>query len=270
MRYKLGRFLYVAMTLLAFASSANGTSLSDERRTILLGTTKSPDNFIGIFERLIYTEAFSRLHLQVDVIQMTLPRLDESLLSGMIDVEVREWWYIDLHPELILRVDEPVFSVSFGVYTANPDLQEQAVESLPRNSNIEFRRGIYECEKAIKEIFPEERISDITTPEQGMRKLISGRTDLYCDVDLAVDYIRGRSKTQEFSSIRRVSEVGTPVRLYTYLSKRNAALAPRLNAVLKEMKAEGVFERLRMQARQKSFGANGNGHQHDIQRRSDT
>jgi len=49
------------------------------------------------------------------------------------------------------------------------------------------------------------------------------------------------------TSVRKVISIGNAVPTYPYINKQNADLAPRLAAVLKQMKAEGLIETYRMQ-----------------------
>ncbi|MES2262670.1 MAG: hypothetical protein V4724_29455 [Pseudomonadota bacterium] len=74
-----------------------------------------------------------------------------------------------------------------------------------------------------------------------MRKLALGRTDLYVDVD---DFVAHALNREEFrnSSIRAAGALET-IALYPFLQVRHSALAPRLAAVLKTMKANGNTER---------------------------
>jgi hypothetical protein len=248
--------MHRAIILIAFAVAllsarsvtASESPSANKKATILFGTSKSADNFIGIWERLIYTEAFSRLNMRVQFIQMSLRRSSAAAENGDIDAEApKTWSHGNEYPGLI-RVDEPVFEISLDIYTANPSLKPNSLDAFPRNLNVEFRRDVTDCRDALQAVFSPDRISDIASSEQGLRKLIAGRTDLYCDAGVAIAYILSKSKDGEFASVRKVSNIGRPVPLYTYLSKKDAALAPRLTAVLKQMKTEGLFERYKVQA----------------------
>lgn len=46
---------------------------------------------------------------------------------------------------------------------------------------------------------------------------------------------------------QKLFEIVEPLQLYPYLQRRHAALAPRLAATLRQMKAEGLFERYRVE-----------------------
>jgi hypothetical protein len=118
---------------------------------------------------------------------------------------------------------------------------------------VEYRRGVLGCENALKPLSPVMQLSDILTTEQGLKKLVSKRTDFYCDIDLGVLNEMSAAKAAEFATVRKLFNVGNSMPLYPYLNKKNAALAPRLAAVLKQMKTEGLIERYRREA-MREFG----------------
>jgi hypothetical protein len=55
------------------------------------------------------------------------------------------------------------------------------------------------------------------------------------------------------SGVRKLLNLGRPLSLYPYLHMKHSALAPRLAAVLKQMKAEGLVERYRIDT-EREFG----------------
>jgi hypothetical protein len=80
--------------------------------------------------------------------------------------------------------------------------------------------------------------------------LLTGRVDYFCEIDAA---LQSALRSPEFKgvTVRPLLTIGDRVVLYPYLSRKQAQLAPRLAAVLKEMKAEGLLERFRHQAAEK-------------------
>ena len=81
----------------------------------------------------------------------------------------------------------------------------------------------------------------------GLRMLLTGRVDYYCEIDAA---LQSALSSPEFkgASVRPLLTIGDRIVLYPYLYKKHAELAPRLVAVLKGMKAEGLLERFRHEA----------------------
>ena len=100
------------------------------------------------------------------------------------------------------------------------------------------------CENTIEKWTPAERVSDVLTQKQGLLKLLAKRTDLYCDLDL---YVRQELQSPDVkaaggATVRKVISIGDAVPTYPYLNKRYAALAPRMAAILKQMKAAGLID----------------------------
>lgn len=197
---------------------------------------------------LIYTEAFKRLGIPMRMEHYTLARRAALVEEGIVDGETsRVYGYGDTRSNLV-RVEESLIDLSFALYAANPAVRLERIEDL-RGTNylVEYRRGILLCEKTLKPLVPAERVSDVPTQQQGLKKLIAGRTDLYCDLEA---YVRQELDTPEFkgtTTVRKVAAVGKAVPTYPFINKRHAELAPRLAAVLKQMKAEGLIETYRLQ-----------------------
>jgi polar amino acid transport system substrate-binding protein len=76
--------------------------------------------------------------------------------------------------------------------------------------------------------------------------LLTGRVDYYCEIDAAQSALY--SPEFKGASVRPLLTIGDRIVLYPYLYKKHAELAPRLAAVLKGMKAEGLLERFRHEA----------------------
>jgi len=189
---------------------------------------------------LIYQEAFRRMDATLEVANFPLARRTALVAAGAIDGELlRIFAYADTHPELV-RVEEPVIEFTFSLYTALPKLQAQKLEDLPADALVEYRRGILVCENLLKKIIPTERLSNISSTEQGVKKLLSKRSDAYCDIDVYVDEVRRSGEIANVSNLRKLFDIAA-VPTYPYFYKKHADLAPRLAAILKQMKAEGLI-----------------------------
>lgn len=207
-----------------------------------------PSTYGSRWVTLIYTEAFKRLGIPMRMEHYTLARRAALVEEGTADGETsRVYAYGESRPNLV-RVDESLIDLSFALYAANPAVNLERIDEL-RDSRylVEYRRGILLCENTLKPLLPAERLSDVPTQQQGLKKLIAGRTDLYCDLEA---YVRQELDTPEFKGaprVRKVMAVGKAVPTYPYMNKKHAELAPRLAAVLKQMKAEGLIETYRLQ-----------------------
>jgi hypothetical protein len=215
---------------------------------IVMGTDMDESTFSGMWLRRIYVEAFRRMEVPLEFAIFPTVRVSSELDRGNVDGEpVRVHGYADTHPNLV-RVEEPVFDVVFALYAADPALRLSRLEDLPATTLLgDYRRGVGVCETALKRWLPAARLSDVTTTAQGLKKLLARRTDLYCDINLVVTTELAMPEFSGTDKVRRLLDVGT-LALYPYLHKRHAALAPRLAATLRQMKAEGLIERYRTDA----------------------
>ncbi len=208
-----------------------------------VATDAAPGTRVYQLVSLIYAEAFRRLGLPVQVVTSKLARRSALASEGAIDCEAsRIRAYGDANPQLI-RVEEPLLDLTFALFTANPELSLRSLDDLAATSLlVEYRRGILLCESTLKRLVPPERLTSVATTEQGLKKLLAGRTDLYCDLDAL--YVQEALRAPEFAGAKGVRKVLTlaSVPTYPYLDRRHAALAPRLAEVLRQMRAEGLID----------------------------
>lgn len=196
---------------------------------------------------LIGQEAFRRLGATMEITNIPLARRNAMVEAGAIDGEMsRIYSYGDSHPELV-RVEESLMDFTFSLFTAQPERQIRQLADLPANTVAEYRRGILVCENFLKQVTMPEHLSTVTATEQGVKKLLAGRTDVYCDIEAFVDDVRQSGERKDAGRVRKLFDVAT-VPTYTYLYKKHAALAPRLAAIFKQMKAQGLFAAYRKQA----------------------
>ena len=211
--------------------------------------TEQATTYYGFLFRKVFAEAFRRLGRPVEVVDYPLPRLTSMLEKGQIDAEAsRGASYGQAHPQLV-RVDESLVDARWVLYTARPGLQIASLEDLARlDLEGSWRRGVLVCEQALKPLLPSDRVYDVTEADLGLNLLLAGRTDFYCDVDVNMDEKLRLPRYRGARHVRELWVLGNSP-LYTYLHPRHAALAPRLAQVLRDMKAEGLVERYRQEAR---------------------
>lgn len=240
--------LVLAAGLLFAAKPAQSQTTSAPIAPFLMAIDTEPNTYVHKWVSLIYAEAFKRLNIPLQISTYSLARRSAMANEGTIDGEVsRIYSYADSNPHLI-RVEEPVMDFTFALFTANPSLRLQRVEDLAAtNLMVEHRRGILMCENTLKKVVPAERLSNVTTTEQGVKKLIAGRTDVYCDIDVYVPEVLHSPEFKGVTSVRKLFKIAS-VPTYPYLHKKHAALAPRLAATLKQMKSEGLLDAYPLQA----------------------
>jgi polar amino acid transport system substrate-binding protein len=204
-----------------------------------------------VWQRLAYQEAFKRLGIPLEVELMPTQRVTAMVDSGAVDGQfMRVPAYADTHPEQV-RVDESIYEVAFELWVSNPALTLSRVQVLAATGWIGiYRRGVELCQRTLSPLVPAERLSSVATEHDGLRMLLIGRVDYFCEIDAA---LQSALRSPEFKGavVRPLLMIGDRVVLYPYLSRKQAELAPRLAAVLKRMKTEGLLERFRHEAREK-------------------
>lgn len=214
----------------------------------VMAADAEPGTYVHRWVVLIYTEAFKRLGIPIQFATYSLARRTALAEGGSIDGEVsRIYAYADTHPELI-RVEEPVMGFTFALFTANPAVRLPRLEDLSAAEfRAEYRRGILMCEQTLTKVVPAERLSDVTSSEQGVKKLLARRTDVYCDIDLYVRQALNSPELKGAANVRKLLNIAA-VPTYPYLNKKHGDLAPRLATVLRQMKAEGLLDAYPLQA----------------------
>jgi polar amino acid transport system substrate-binding protein len=224
---------------------------SEPQRPFVMVTDQPETTYEGKWQRLAYQEAFKRLGIPLEVELMPTQRVTAMVDSGAVDGQfMRVPAYADTHPEQV-RVDESIYEVGFALWVSNPALTLSRVQDLAATSWIGiYRRGVELCQRSLSPLVPAERLSSVATEHDGLRMLLSGRVDYFCEIDAA---LQSALHSPEFkgAAVRPLLTIGDRVVLYPYLSRKQAELAPRLAAVLKGMKAEGLLERFRHEALEK-------------------
>ena len=191
--------------------------------------------------QLVYTEAFQRLGYKL--VYREYPGKRASLLAdqGAVDGELaRTYEYAETHPNLI-RVEESTFSPSvFVAYATDSTIRLNGWESL-RNTDykVEHKRGVQMPHTKLMEVVLAENLSAITRTEQGLKKLLAGRTDVYIDSEYTIMQLL-QTKAFKGAPLHRVGVMGT-ITNHAYLHFTHKDLARQLSAVLRQMKAEGLI-----------------------------
>jgi len=213
----------------------------------VMGTDLEDATLFGKWYRQIFGEAFGRLGVLLTVVVVPTARLTILADRGEVHGQAaRIHAYAETHPNQV-RVEEAVHKVRLALYAfgpaAHPDQPRQLEDLAAGKWRVEYRRGVAVCEKMLRPLLAAERFSDVTSTEQGLKKLKAGRTDLYCDFDTGV---RNELLTPAFkgeTGYRKALDLDVDLPLYPYVHKSRAELAPRLAEALRKMKDEGLIDR---------------------------
>lgn len=209
----------------------------------VMGTTRPESDPTGRWMRKVYAELFRRIDVPLRVLQEPTARLPLMLEAGQIDGEMaRGAGYAQEHPSLV-RVEEPSFETSFVLY-ASRDLHLREPPDLTAGDlRAVFPRGVMECEQGLRAWLPPARVTDVPATEQALSMVALGRADVACALDmLALPLLK--SPALRLGGLHPVLSLGKPVPLYAFVHPRRADLAPAMAAALRQMRAEGVLERL--------------------------
>ena len=229
-------------------SSYGNTSNPPLPAKFILGSGTEAHIFTGLWERLVYTEAFRRLDVPLVILVAPLKRIELMLEVGEIDGEtMRGPAYALLHPKLI-AVDLPLMPVRYGIYAL------KQVPGLSRPEDLRsgkfrgiYRRGVLFCQNTLSPLIPERKLVAVTTVKQGIDMLAIDHTDFFCDVNLGVINHEYSSTSNSSKKLQKLFDISDPVSNSAYLHEKYAAFAVTLAETLKQMEKEGLFEKYRLE-----------------------
>ena len=220
------------------------TTEVDADKLVLVGTEGVKNSKYGKYLILVFTEAFGRLGYELQYDGYPAARASAMSDSGEADGEIsRVFEYQAAHPNLI-RVEEELYSTNFVAFAAKSGIVLQGWNSLKNTDYIvDYRRGVKLSESRLSQVVPPGHLSEVTSAAQGLKKLISGRTDLYVDVEFTIlEAKKGLSPNAFDVSALYPAGIMQKVDAFSYLHKKHALLVPQLTKTLKAMKQEGLFD----------------------------
>lgn len=238
----LGRLLFVLMVFAGLASTARaGPSF-----TMAFGHDPAVLPQYRFYE-LIYTEAFARLGFTFAYKVYPSKRCSIIANAGEVDGEPqRVADYAKTYSNMI-RVDEPVFTNRVVAFASNASIQLDGWDSLRgMNYRVDYRIGSRVAEQELLKRVSPAQVSAVPSVEQILKKLKTHHTDVFVDAEWLVIPLL---QTAEFKD-SGIVQVGIMSSDYSYpfLHKKHARLVPKLAEVLKQLKKEGVYDRLLEQA----------------------
>lgn len=212
-----------------------------------LETRESP---YGRWLDLIYRDAFARLGYDFQYQGYPGGRAPLLAEQGQVDGEIHRAASYQQQTRTLQRVPEPHFAVSYQAYAHQPGIQLQGWHSLQGTGyRVEFRRGAKLPEMMLGKVVAPDRLFAIATAEQGMGKLLKGRSDLYVEQTLIASQTLAALTRQDpgYASIYSagVMELADS---YVYLHERHQDLLAPLAGVIRQMKQDGTVARYEQQA----------------------
>lgn len=217
---------------------------------VLVSSQDTKDSMYGKWLGLIYAEAFHRLGYAFQYQGHSGARAPVMAENGEVDGEIHRPEDYGKTAKNLLRVEEPSFAISYVAYAAKPEIALHGWESLKNTDYaVEYRRGAKVPEAALPAVVRPDKLSDVATTAQGMKKLLMGRTDVYIEQDVVASEAIRKLATEAVdpAALHQAGIMYTGYS-YLYLHKKHAALAPKVAEVLKAMKQEGAIDRCKQLA----------------------
>ena len=225
------RFVIFFLSLFALALPAFG-----QQPTLTLSTNNTPMDRKALDQ--LSQEAFRRIGASFKLVSLPSERSLQSANLGEVDGEgLRIAGLGSQYPNLI-QVPERFIGISFVAFARDASIRlDQGWESLKPYS-VAFITGwkMFEANAAGARV-----INKVDKPEQMFQMLASERVDLvlYTRAD-GVVLVRQLG----LSSVVPLAPALKDVDMYLYLNKKHEALVPRLAKALKDMKADGTYQRI--------------------------
>lgn len=221
----------------------------DAQKLVLASMFDRQDGGVGLLLNMIYTEAFRRMGVGLEIRSFPATRARVEALAGNVDGEVARAYEYGALQRSLVRVPEATLTATTSAYARDPAIHLDGWESLRGTLlRVEFRAGYAITEQHLEAVVPVDRLSRVATGEQGLKKLALGRSDIYVDNDEFVESVLASGLLGPVTIYKAGVLDHSPI--YAYLNKRHAHLAERLADVLRKMKAEGEIERIRAQVRE--------------------
>ncbi|MFO6424436.1 hypothetical protein [Motilimonas sp. KMU-193] len=219
-------------------------------RIVVGGSDNLKQSVYGIWAELIYRDAFQRLGYEFEYLGFPAARVARVFMEGKLDGEVnRIASYGQGRPDLI-RVSESHFAMNSVAYSHIAGLKIENWQSFNELAyRVEYRNGSKLFEMEIPPRMPSDLVSKVTTTDQGVKRLILKRTDVFLELDLSVEDVLAKLDPQLYDtqSIKAVATLANKPS-YLFLHRKHQKLADEIAVTLREMKQQGVIERYRQQA----------------------
>lgn len=209
-------------------------------RTLVLNTDGAPPHSRpddSGFEDRIMHEACRRLGLDLRIVRLPSERALKSANDGVEDGNFVRVSGISLKYPNLLMVPEPMSEFPFTVFTRDPDFKSASWDDL-RSRNV---ASVIGWKLVDKHLAGSAGYTQVRDEEALFALLAKGRVEAVVSGLFTGQEVVRRNGYQ---GVRPVLPSLANPPMYVYLHRRNAELVPRLAEVLRQMRREGVLQRL--------------------------
>ncbi|MES2319873.1 MAG: transporter substrate-binding domain-containing protein [Pseudomonadota bacterium] len=190
--------------------------------------------------RTVLTQAYGKLDIAARFKERPATRALVESSSGMVDGELHRIAGLSSRFPQLLQVNVPVNWFDAVVISRTAHFTPAGWSSL-RPYTMGYHRGIQAFERGTKGM----KRDPAPTNELMLLKLQNGRTDIALMSD--VEALELLAKMND-ASLHILSPALERIQLFHYVHRKNAQLVPRLEAVLRQMAADGTIAAIRERA----------------------
>jgi len=220
------------------------SALADANKIVLVSSDDTYNSRYGCWLYNIYQDAFSRLGYEFIYRGVPGGRAPFMAEKGDVDGEIHRPYEYQQQTKNLVRVEESPFDVTIEAYVVQPNLKFHNWRELGSSGlKVEFRRGSKRAELELKQAVAPPLLSDVTSTEQGLKKLLRGRTHVFIEQSLVFqDVAASLIKTSDSYKLIHSAGVIDELPSYVYLNKRHTQLINDLALVIKQIKREGLIK----------------------------
>ena len=242
LRIKILIFVCLSQLLIYHEAYSEATDKSRRPEKLILSLSQPKEAPASIAFKLMYEEVSIRLGIPIELKYLPAIRASRYSDSGVVDGEAgRVAVYHRTHPNLVI-VREQITEVVFSAYAVKPSIRLQGWKSLEnKDLKVEYIRGTMLPGLMLSRFVKKENVSVVGNRIQGLKKLVTGRTDVFIEPAILIDALL---KLPEFKDMK-IYKAGDMQRIavHSFLHKKHKAFEPELSAIIKAIKAEGIIKR---------------------------
>lgn len=230
------------MCLFLFLMTVSPSSFATGKITFAFSSDPATSAQFKFFE-MLYKEAFTRLDYEFSYQVLPMKRCSVMANSGKVDGEPKRYSdYAKTYTNLI-RVEEPIFVTNVYAFAKDKDFTIKSWDDVKGTSlYVDYVIGALQTEQALIERVKPKYLTGLKSVIQGLERLNVGRSDVFIDLEVRTKPYLLTAKFKH-SDIRIVGNLSSH-NSYAYLHKRHSELAPKLAKAIREIKAEGLYDKL--------------------------
>lgn len=232
--------LYSAVLSLLTMNSSQASTV-ENRSPFIMHSNQALNSPTAIWMTRVYKDLFQRINVPLEIVHFPGQRANVAAEAGEIDGQfTRIYDYQRLYKNQ-LRINVPLVKLSTVAYTRASD-ELYLTNGWSSFDNLELRvdyvRGIVLSELNLKQWVLPQYLSNSTDLREGMLKLKYNRTDIFVHGNIAVE---GALLEDDYKGFIVPAGLLDVALLYPYIHTSHFELAPKMEAALSAMKAEGLL-----------------------------